>query len=131
MTAPTLPTLRLRPLALGVPACFAFAALASGITSAQAAQTRSLGTITLCIKKTNPDKGTIRFVKPKQRCKKGELRVLVVTTPTEQGVLGINESSESGSTGAAGPVGPTGNKGPTGDQGPKGVTGDKGATVFF
>jgi hypothetical protein len=106
--------LELRWLAFAAVACLALIGLLSAATSAEAAQKRSLGSITLCIKQKAPDKGSIRFVKANKKCLKGEKRVQVVTTNSSQGVAGIEATS--GATGATGAAGATGPQGPQGLQ---------------
>lgn len=55
-------------------ACIALFGLATAATSADAAQKRNLGTITLCIEQKAPDRGSIRFVKTNKKCLNGEKR---------------------------------------------------------
>lgn len=122
MTAQRFALPQTRWLALALVTCLAFIGLFAS-SSAQAAQ-KLLSTINLCITKSGPDKGKVRFVATKAKCKGGELRVRVVSSP-EQGVLGIEGSS--GATGATGPQGPKGDKGDQGLQGLQGPAGADGA----
>jgi hypothetical protein len=102
--------------------------MAAVSTSASAAG-KSLSKINLCIAKSRPGKGTLRFVGAKTHCRKGELLVQVFG----RNVPGVQEGSGTqGATGEKGPTGdrgPVGLQGPTGDKGPAGLqgpTGDKG-----
>src|SRR5262249_5342090 len=107
----TAPSSFARKTAFGLLSILALlSAIATGST--QAAQVSGLGTITLCIKKSNPEQGRIRFVANKKKCKGSEKRVLVVTTQSEQGIKGIEENSSS--------AGPKGDPGPEGARGPQG-----------
>ncbi len=92
--------------------------------SAPAMEADSVTTIKLCITKSGPDKGSIRFVAAKQQCKHGEETVQVATDSSQQGVLGIQGSS--GEPGPQGPAGPKSGQGPRGESGPKGDQGDQG-----
>jgi hypothetical protein len=123
MTAPRFAFPQVRRLAFVLAAFLAFAGLLVS-TSANAAQKSSPATINLCITKSGPDKGSVRFVQEKLKCKSGELRVQVVSGSGQQGVLGIQESS--GEPGPAGPQGEKGDQGLQGIQGPKGDRGDQG-----
>ena len=123
MTAPRFALPQVRWLAFALVTCLAFAGLLAVSNSAKAAQKPSLTTIDLCITKSGPDKGSVRFVQAKLKCKSGELRVQVVSSD-KQGVLGIQEGS--GEAGPPGPAGLQGEKGPKGDKGEKGEKGIKG-----
>lgn len=87
----------------------------------------SAATIKLCITKSGPDKGSIRFVATKQSCRHGEEAVEVVSSASQQGVLGAQGSSTApGGSTAPGPQGPVGPRGPRGDRGPQGEQGIQG-----
>lgn len=124
MTAKALALPRTPRLAFAVVTCLAFTALLA-VSSAQAAQKPSLSTINLCITKSGPDKGSIRFVATKLKCRGGELRVHIVSSAGKQGVLGIE-----GSSGETGPTGPAGAQGAKGDKGEKGKEGERGDRGF-
>jgi hypothetical protein len=92
-------------LALTLVGCLTAAGLFAISTSAQGTQS----TVNLCITKAGPDKGSVRFVQAKQKCKGGELRVQVVGSTGEQGAFGAQESSdEAGPPDLAVPAGVAG-----------------------
>ena len=64
------------------------AALALGAGAASAAKTSSTA-VTLCVTKSGPEKGSVRFAGPGAKCKKGE-QALEVLTGIPQGVLGVS-----------------------------------------
>lgn len=121
MTAPSFALLQTRWLAFAFVTCLSLIGPLAVSSSAQGAKQGSLATINLCITKSGPDKGRVRFVQTKQKCKGGELRVHLLSSPGPQGVLGIE-----GSSGATGPAGPTGPRGPKGERGPQGIQGPPG-----
>ncbi len=112
---------KVRRLSLALVACFAIAGTAAVSTPTQAAGAKP---ITLCIKRSGPAKGTIRFVSS-ATCRRSEERVQLVGG-SDQGVLGIEEGS--GEAGPQGPAGRKGDKGEKGDTGPQGIQGPKGET---
>jgi hypothetical protein len=116
--------------------------------SARAAQ-EAPPTIHLCITKSGPDKGSVRFVAPRQDCKVGEMSVRVVGGPDQSGVRvqegdqppltgprgewGAREAQADlglpglqGPAGRAGPPGPPGPEGKEGKEGPEGPEGPEG-----
>jgi Collagen triple helix repeat (20 copies) len=107
---------RIRPQAVAIVGILAFTGLFAFVASAHGAQS----TIDLCVTKSGPDEGSVRFVQEKLKCKRSELRVRVLGG--QQGVLGVQESSNE-----FGPVGPTGPKGGKGDKGDQGIQGAQGA----
>ena len=107
-------------LALASAICLA---LLGVVVIAGPAQAASLQAVTLCVTKSGPDKGAVRFVGTSTHCRKGEKKVTVLTGSDEQGVLGAQESSP----GAPGAPGAPGEKGLKGDQGEPGAQGDPGA----
>jgi len=110
-----------------VASALAALSLSLGAVGAQAAPT--LSAVNLCVKKTNPGRGTIRLVSAKALCRKSERGVLLVASPGQDGVILQAEpgaAGKPGEKGAVGDQGPVGEKGPTGDKGPQGATGDKG-----
>jgi hypothetical protein len=110
-------------------ACLALVGIVFAIAApgtAGAAPTRNFSTINLCIKQAQPNKGQIRFVRPKVACLKGERRVLVVTARNAQSATEIQVSGGAGPMGATGATGKAGATGPKGDTGPQGATGDQG-----
>ncbi len=110
MTSPLRVPSKLRSLTFAIVACLAFTGLFAASASAAAPQT-----INLCVTKSGPDKGDVRFA---PKCKKGEQGIQVVASSSQQGVLGATAGSgEKGATGA---------KGATGDKGATGATGATG-----
>ena len=82
-------------------------------------------TVTLCIKRTMPRKGTVRIfgAKSQRTCGRSELRVRLVGGA---GRLNTEGSGERGEAGPQGPVGPRGSVGPQGDEGEAGAQGPPG-----
>ena len=90
---------QLRWLTFAIAACLAFVGLfASSALAASAPQT-----INLCVTKSGPDKGVVRFA---SKCKKGEQAVQVMAGSAQQGVLGVSESSGQARCPGRGPVRP-------------------------
>ncbi len=122
MTSPLRAPTSLRWLTFAIAACLALTGLMAA-TSAQAAK-KGLASVSLCVTKSGPDKGAVRF---STSCKKGEQQIEVMTTSAQQGVLGVSESSgQPGAAGAQGAAGPKGETGATGAQGPAGKDGADG-----
>jgi hypothetical protein len=117
MTRPRFALAQIRWFVFAVIACLATAGLLVLAGSADAAQ-KSSDTIDLCITMSGPDKGSVRFVKPRQGCKSGELLVQVARGSDQQGVQGSSDE--------LGPVGPRGAKGDKGDKGDRGLQGPAG-----
>ena len=92
MTAQPITPSRFRYQAAAYLACLVFIGLSAVSASAQAAQTQSPQTISLCVKRAGPDKGGVRFTKSK-RCKQGEQLFLVLSNSGQQGVLGVEATS--------------------------------------
>ncbi len=95
-------------------------------SSARASDDGSL-TIDLCITRSGPDKGTVRFTYPKLGCRFGEQRVRLVSSDIQPDPRGSRSMiSETGLSGPVGPQGPRGERGPQGIRGPQGEKGDRG-----
>ena len=104
--------------------CLAFVVVTATSSSARAEQEETLPTIDLCITRSGPDKGTVRFIYAKLACRLGEQRVRLVGSsdqPDPRGSRGMLSS-----TVLAGPVGLEGPKGDRGERGPRGIQGEKG-----
>lgn len=121
MEARRLPESRL--VAIALMACLV-CAVQCATPAAQASDSGSLATIDLCITRSGPDKGSVRFTYPKLGCRFGEQRLRLVSSDDQPDPRG-SRSMISG-TGLSGPVGPQGPKGDRGERGPQGVRGLQG-----
>ncbi len=98
MTPPPFAVPRVRWIALALAAGTAAFALLYIATPAQAA--KKFSTVGLCKIKSGQNKGFVRLVGAKAKCKKGEKKILVVGTPSSAA------TNEIGQPGPAGPVRP-------------------------
>jgi hypothetical protein len=124
------------PLARWLASGLAFAGTFAISSPALAAQGHPTTTINLCITKSGPDKGSVRFIQEKLKCRSGELRVRVVGDSGQQGVPAFQEGSGEptpsgfpdlqGETGAWGDQGLPGLRGPAGENGKDGTDGAPG-----
>jgi hypothetical protein len=106
--------------------CPLFAGLLAQASSAQAASEGAQATIDICITRSGPDKGTVRFVYLKLDCRAGEQRVRLLSSNEQPDPRGSKRLING--TGLSGPVaqGPKGDRGPQGIRGPQGEKGDRG-----
>lgn len=87
-----------------------------------------MATIDICITRSGPDKGTIRFVHAKLNCRAAEQRVRLVGSDDQPDPRGSRSMiSAAGLSGPVGPQGPRGERGPQGVRGPQGEEGARGA----
>ena len=126
MDAPRTST-RSRLAAVTLTACLTFVGPSAALSSAPAVEDGSLATIDICITRSGPDKGTIRFVHAKLDCRAGEQRVRLISSddPGPRGSRSM--ASATGLSGPVGPQGPRGERGPQGIRGPQGEEGARGA----
>ena len=123
MTVPSSALPRLRCLALAIAVGIAAFALLSIATPAHAAS--KFSAIGLCKIKKGANKGFVRLVGANAKCKKGEKKILVVSTSNASNTneIGPGPAGPAGQNGQNGPPGPTGNPGQNGGNGPQGATG--------
>ena len=100
-----------------------FLALGGGAwaVTGQTGATKKPVTVNACVKKAGKQKGQLRVVSAKAKCRKGERKLAWTSAPS-------TAAPTTGATGPVGPAGPAGQAGAQGPQGEPGTEGEPGAT---